>query len=143
MTTIITNTYLIWKPISLVNLISTPFVSKGKTGHLTKVCNTYRNIYLQTFDRQTQFPQKHCIKSYVEFWHFKLKTHYTCWNDISEIDNASRFFFFFIFFLLFNNLEWYTAERVFLFCFSDEYRQRYILSRWRLMNILYENELAI
>jgi hypothetical protein len=33
------DTYFIWKPISLVNFIYTALVSKGKTSHLTKVCN--------------------------------------------------------------------------------------------------------
>ena len=34
-----TDTYLMWKPISLVNLIYKFFVSDGKTDHLRKVCN--------------------------------------------------------------------------------------------------------
>jgi hypothetical protein len=46
-----------WKPISLVNLISNGFVSDEKTGHLRKV---YKYIFVG-------------IHSYAEFWHFTLK----------------------------------------------------------------------
>jgi hypothetical protein len=47
MNTMMTDTYLMWKPISLVNLIYKVFVSDGKTGHLRKVCNNmYTNIFL-------------------------------------------------------------------------------------------------
>ena len=48
-----TDTYVIWKLISLVNLIYTAFVSKGKIGHLVKACNMYANIYLQEFKNQS------------------------------------------------------------------------------------------
>ena len=48
-----TDTYLIWKLISLVNFIYIAFVTKGKTGQLTKVCNIYTNIYLQAFKNQS------------------------------------------------------------------------------------------
>jgi len=34
-------------------LINRTFASKGKTGHLTKVCNIYTNIYSQAFKRQS------------------------------------------------------------------------------------------
>ena len=39
------DTYLIWKPIMLVNFNYTAFVSKTKTVHLTKVCNLYKPIF--------------------------------------------------------------------------------------------------
>jgi len=48
-----TDTYVIWKLISLDNFIDIAFVSKGKTGHLAKVCNIYTNIYLQAFKNQS------------------------------------------------------------------------------------------
>ena len=48
-----TDTYLIWKLISLVNFIYIAFVCKGKTGQLTMVCNIYTNIYLQAFKNQS------------------------------------------------------------------------------------------
>ena len=54
------DTYLMWKPISLVNLIYKVFVSDEKTDHLRKVCNNmYTNIFLLAFipDRQTHFAQ--------------------------------------------------------------------------------------
>ena len=46
--------------------------SERKTCNLTKVCNIYTNIYVQALhvDRQTLLPQKHCIKSYVDFLEF-------------------------------------------------------------------------
>ena len=40
-----TDTYLIWKLISLLNFIYIAFVCKGKTGQLTMVCNIYTNIF--------------------------------------------------------------------------------------------------
>ena len=47
MNTMMTDIYLMWKPISLVNLIYTDFVSDGRTDHLRKVCNNmYTNIFL-------------------------------------------------------------------------------------------------
>ena len=46
MNTMMTDSYLMLKPISLVNLICKVFVSDGKTGHLRKVCNNmYTNIF--------------------------------------------------------------------------------------------------
>jgi uncharacterized protein YnzC (UPF0291/DUF896 family) len=50
---IMTDTYLIWKLISLVNFIYIAFVCKGKTGQLTMVCTIYTNIYLQAFKNQS------------------------------------------------------------------------------------------
>jgi hypothetical protein len=38
-------TYLMWKSISLVNLIYKAFVSDGKTDHLRKVCNNRSNDF--------------------------------------------------------------------------------------------------
>ena len=46
-------TYLMWKPLSLANFIYTAFVRLGKTGHLTKVCLIYTNVYLQAFKNQS------------------------------------------------------------------------------------------
>ena len=46
MNTMMTDTYLMWKPISLFNLIYNVLVSDGKTGHLRKVCN---NMYTHVF----------------------------------------------------------------------------------------------
>ena len=40
-----TDTYLIWKLISLLNFIYIAFVCKRKTGQLTMVCNIYANIF--------------------------------------------------------------------------------------------------
>jgi hypothetical protein len=46
MDTMMTNAYLMWTPISHVNLIYKVFVSDWKTGHLRKVCNNmYTNIF--------------------------------------------------------------------------------------------------
>ena len=47
MNTMMTDTYLMWKPISHVNLIYKVCVSDGKTDHLRKVCNNmYTHIFL-------------------------------------------------------------------------------------------------
>ena len=61
MDTMMTDTYLMWKPISFVNMIYKVFVSDGKTDHLRKVCN---NMYIQIYfcrhsyaDRKTHFAQ--------------------------------------------------------------------------------------
>ena len=48
-----TDTYVIWKLISLVNFIYIAFISKGQIGHLAKVYTIYTNIYLQAFKDQS------------------------------------------------------------------------------------------
>jgi hypothetical protein len=62
MNTMMTDTYLMWKPISLVNLIYKVFVSDGKTGHLRKVCNNmYRTIIIKVYsiDNNTIYVYKY------------------------------------------------------------------------------------
>ena len=59
MDTMMTDTYLMWKPNSFVNMIYKVFVSDGKTDHLRKVCN---NIY---FCRHSYADRKHILHNNI------------------------------------------------------------------------------
>jgi hypothetical protein len=64
MDTMMTDTYLMWKPISFVNMIYKDFVSDGKTDHLRKVCNnmcTTVTHYCLTLNGRTMCIKAHSI----------------------------------------------------------------------------------
>ena len=78
-----TDTYLIWKLISLVNFIYIAFVCKAKTDQLTMVCNIYTNIYLQAFKSQptNTLSTITLFQIIQEFSHFMLKSNVRDFSD--------------------------------------------------------------